>query len=320
MTTRDRADLVDTLRGRVLRGLHAGTLRPGDRLPSARELEQEFGIDHRAILIAYRELATEGLVELRQRGGIYVASGMHGDEVPTPPESWMVDLLAQGVSREVPIVEFHEWFRRVTETLRLRAAVVQATRDQILGLCRELRDEYGLDASGVEAAQVSEAIAGGAGALPADLRRADLLVTTGAHEALVRQAGERLGIPVLAVSVRPDLVGGEWRMLLRRPVYVVVADEGFVDALRGFFVDVPGAENLRPLVVGHDDLAEIPDDAPVYVTRGARDLLGATAIRGRILPSARLLAPESSRALIAFIVRANLEALTARRAGSTRQR
>ncbi len=65
--------IADTLRGRILRGLQAGTLRNGDRLPSARDLAGEFEVDHRAILAAYRELAAEGLVELRQRGGIYVA-------------------------------------------------------------------------------------------------------------------------------------------------------------------------------------------------------------------------------------------------------
>ena len=314
MSAPKRSGLVDTLRGRVLRGLHAGSLRGGDRLPSARELEREFDVDHRVILDAYRELAAEGLVEMRQRGGIYVAGTGRPDAVPTPPESWMVDLLAQGVAREVPIVEFHEWFRRATETLRLRAAVVQGTRDQVLGLCRELRDEYGLDASGVSSQDLSSALDGGdAASLPADLRRADLLVTTAAHEPLVRRAADAAGLPLVVVTVRPDLVGGEWRLLLRRPVWVVVADEGFVQVLRSFFTDVPGAENLRPLVVGKDDLTSIPDYGPTYVTAGARALLGDRAMRGRVLPAARLLAPESARELIAFVVRANLDALSARR-------
>lgn len=61
--------IVETLRGRILRGLQAGTLVSGDRLPSARDLVAEFEVDHRVILSAYRELAGEQLVELRQRGG-----------------------------------------------------------------------------------------------------------------------------------------------------------------------------------------------------------------------------------------------------------
>lgn len=319
MSTAKRNELVDTLRGRVLRGLHAGTLRGGDRLPSARELEREFDVDHRIVLDAYRELAGEGLVELRQRGGIYVAATGRPDAVPTPSEAWMIELLAQGVSREVPVVEFHEWFRRATGTLRLHVAVVQATRDQILGLCRELRDDYGLEASGIAVSALAEAMEAGEAAMPSpELRRADLVVTTPAHERLVRQAGARLDVPVLVLSVRPDLVSGEWRLLLRRPVHVVIADAGFVDVLRGFFADTPGVENLRPLLVGRDDLDAIPDDAPVYVTAGARALLGDRPVRGRILPAARLLAPESARDVIGFVVHANLAALTARAA--TRRR
>lgn len=316
MTAPSRDDLVETLRGRLLRGLHAGTVEPGDRLPSARELEREFAVDHRVVLAAYRLLAAEGLVELRQRGGIYVAAARRPDAVPAPPEPWMIDLLAQGVAREVPIVEFHDWFRRATETLRLRVAAVQATRDQVLGLARELHDDYGLDVEGVDAAALAVAAESGrADALPAEVRRADLLVTTEAHADVVRQAARMLDRPALVLAVRPDLVGGEWRMLLRRPVHVLVADAGFVPVLRSFFSDVPGAGNLRPLVVGRDDLAAIPDDAPVYVTRGARELLADTPIRGRILPTARLLAPESVRELIGFIVRANLDALTVRPRG-----
>lgn len=314
MSPPGRDDLVETLRGRLLRGLHAGTVEPGDRLPSARELEREFGVDHRVILAAYRMLAAEGLVELRQRGGIYVAAARRPDAVPAPPEPWMIDLLAQGVAREVPIVEFHDWFRRATETLRLRVAAVQATRDQVLGLARELRDDYGLEVEGVDAARLAEAAGSGrVDALPAEVRRADLLVTTEAHADVVRQAAGMLDRPVLVLAVRPDLVGGEWRMLLRRPVHVLVADAGFVPALRAFFAEIPGADNLRPLVVGRDDLSVIPDGAPVYVTRGARELLGDAPVRGRLLPTARLLAPESVRELIRFIVRANLDALAAAR-------
>ena len=36
----------------------------------------EFGVDHRLILAAYKQLAAEGLVEVRERGGVYV-SGAH---------------------------------------------------------------------------------------------------------------------------------------------------------------------------------------------------------------------------------------------------
>ena len=307
MTDRS-ADIVDVLRRRVLRGLQGGTLRAGDRLPSARELGAEFEADHRTVLSAYRELVGEGLVELRPRGGIYVAAP-HGTSgtVPLPSEAWLIDVLAQGVAREIPVTELHEWLRRAVETLRLRAAVIQATPDQLAGLCRELEDDYGLVAAGVDAASLS-----GDAEMPVEVRYADLLVTTEAHEPLVRRIGTRLRKEVIVADVRPDLVGGEWRMLLRKPVYVIASDARFVELLRGYFGDIPGAGNLHFLIAGQDDPSVIPDGAPTYVTRSARERLGDAPIRGRILPSARVFATETGREIVRFIVRRNLDVLAAR--------
>lgn len=303
-----REVIAELLRGRILRGLHARALASGDRLPSARELATEFDTDHRIVLAAYRELATEGLVELRQRGGIYVA---RRDDalIPTPGVDWMVETLLQGLGREVPIVELHDWFRRAVGTLRLRAAVVQGSRDQITGMCRELFDDYGLEATGLEAA----ALAAPGAALIDTLRRTDLLVTTPAYETLVRRVGERVGVPVVIADVRPDLLGGDWRMLLRQPVYVIVSDERFIPVLEQFFEGVPAAaENLRLMVVGRDDVGAIPATAPVYVTRSATEALAGAPIGGRIIPSARVFSAAAARDLVSYIVRANIDALSAR--------
>jgi DNA-binding transcriptional regulator YhcF (GntR family) len=303
-----RDGIAEILRGRILRGLHARVLTSGDRLPSARELGAEFDIDHRVVLAAYRELAAEGLVELRQRGGIYVAQ-RDDALIPTPGVDWMIDTLLQGLGREVPIVEFHDWFRRAVATLRLRAAVVQGSRDQIAGMCRELFDDYGLEATGLDAADLDEPSA----ATIADLRRTDLLVSTPGYESLVRRLGERVGVPVVIADVRPDLLGGEWRMLLRQPVYVIVSDERFVVVLQKFFGEVESAsKNLRILIVGRDDVAAIPLAAPVYVTRAAMDALAGAPIGGRIVPSARVFSAQAARDLVGYIVRANLDALSAR--------
>lgn len=305
MTAREQ--IADTLRGRILRGLNGGSIRPGDRLPSARDLRAEFGgADHRIILDAYRELAADGLVELRPRGGVYVARRNEHGNAPLPSARWLTNILAESISREIPIMEIHDWIRRAASTLRLRAVAVHCTVDQIAGLTRELQDDYGLHVTGVHfnALTVDKEI-------PADVRHADLLVTTQACEKEVRAAAERFGKTVIVVEVRPDLIGGEWRLLLKRPVYVVVRDEAFVAILRQFFETTPGAENIRTLIVGRDSLETIPDDAAVYITRGARDALGdrASAVKGRVLPAARLFSAESSRQLIGFIVRANLRAM-----------
>ena len=298
--------IVHTLRSRVLRGLQAGTLVAGERLPTSRELAAEFDVDYRLVIAAYKALASEGLVELRPRGGIYVAdAGAPRAGHPPLPEAWLAEVLTEGIAREIPGPELHEWLRRSVETLRLRAVTITTTLDQGYGLCRELRDDFGLEADALLAEELLDAAES-----PLSLRRADLLVTTDAHAEQARALATELGRAAIVVQVRPELAGGEWALLLRRPVYAVVASEQFGEMLRRFFEGVPGIENLRILVLGRDDLEQIPAGAPTYVTQRVRAELGDIRIPGRILPPARTIAAESAREIFTFIVRSNVEAMS----------
>ncbi|MEP6991963.1 MAG: GntR family transcriptional regulator [bacterium] len=302
----DRGTIVDILRGRVLRGLQSGALGAGDRLPSARELSGEFGVDSRLVVAAYKQLETEELVELRPRGGAYVMPRPAGESGFAPlPEAWLVDVLVQGLARELPGPELHEWLRRCVETLRLRTAVVTTTDDQGYGLCRELRDDFGFESEGMLADDVR-----GMDAVPLPIRRADLLVTTQAHASWMQTLAVELRKPVIVVDVRPELLGGDWALLLRRPVYVVVATPQFGEMLLTFFAKLPGIENLKVIVHGRDDLSVIPEGAPTYITQRVRTELQGVRIPGRVLPAARTIATESAREIFAFVVRSNMEAMS----------
>lgn len=301
--TESLESLTEVLRRRVLRGLHAGSLRPGDRLPSTRELAQELGVDHRAVVAAYRELDTDGVVELRPRSGVYVPAGPHGSPTPMPSANWLTEIHLQGIARGIPLPELSDWFYRASATLRLRALVVATTIDQAAGLCRELRDDFGLETTALSVAEIH-----GDGNHPM-VRRADVLVSTTAQASLVRELGERLGKRTFIVTVRPDLLDGEWRLLLKRPLYVVIADAGFEDVLRQFLDGHPGAENLRIVMAEPEAVQAIPQGAPTYVTRGASERLAGVPIPGRVLPAARVVSEASAREIINFIVGANLDAL-----------
>lgn len=302
-------DLVEVIRRRVLAQIRSGVLARGDRLPSTRDLSREFSADPRAILAAYRQLAGEGLVEMRPRSGIYLATQTSGSHVaPGLAESWLVEVFAQGIGRDVPALDLPEWMRRSVETLRMRAVVFAPTADQRVGLCRELRTDYGLEASEVEPdALVPDE-------LPVEVRRADLLVATRDQLPRVAPLASALGKPLVTITVRPDLVSPQWRELLGRPAYVVALDERFADLVRSYFGSMEGGSNVRTLIVGRDDLSAIPPDAPTYVTRAARERLGDATVPGRILPTARTLSPDSAREVLGHIIRANIAVLGARNA------
>lgn len=306
--------LIETLRSRVLRGLQGGTLDVGDRLPSARELVLEFGGDHRMVLAAYRELSRDGLVEIRERGGVYVLGTQQGERFSAAiPERWIADSFAEGYARGIMPADLPEWFRRASETARLRAVVIATTEDQIAGLVRELNEDFGIIAEGISAASaVNERD-------NAVLKKVDLFVTTEGHRNIVESLGTQHGKEFIVIDVHPDIAAGEWALLLRAPVWAVVATKEFAKMLKHFFAGARGVENLNVLVYGEDDLSLIPPNAPTYVTHRVRESAGITSIRGRILPPARTISIDSARRIFEFMVNRNVRAWLAMHPGSARE-
>lgn len=308
MSVSDDRSITETIRTRVLRGLRGGTLSSGDRLPSARELVPEFGVDHRLILASYRQLVDEGLVEIRERGGVYVAPVSPRSGTLALPVKWFAETFTEAFAREIPAIELVEYMRRSIETLRLHAVVISSTDDQVAGLARELREDFGLFAEGMTASAIESASNN-----TAPLRRADVIIGTSAHVELMDRVAAELDKPCIAIDVRPDLVVGEWAMLLKQPVWVIVATREFGEMLKQFFANVKGVENMRILVNGEDDLADIPDGAPTYITHRVRETLETRNIRGKILPAARTISVDSARKIFDFMVHANARAFQAMR-------
>ena len=65
--------LFDQLRTQVIEGVHDGTLKPGARLPTVRELAGQLGVAVNTVARAYRELENAAIVETRGRFGTFVA-------------------------------------------------------------------------------------------------------------------------------------------------------------------------------------------------------------------------------------------------------
>ena len=66
----------------VRQAVRLGILRPGDQLPTVKEVVTSLTINPNTVLHAYRELDHEGLVEGRRGVGTFVSA----DPVPPPPD------------------------------------------------------------------------------------------------------------------------------------------------------------------------------------------------------------------------------------------
>ncbi|MEV5656116.1 GntR family transcriptional regulator [Streptomyces sp. NPDC052291] len=64
------------------RAVRAGVLKPGDRLPTAREVAETCAVNPNTTLKAYRELDRDGVVELRQGVGTFIAAGTDSGHEP----------------------------------------------------------------------------------------------------------------------------------------------------------------------------------------------------------------------------------------------
>ena len=82
----------------VKHAIETGAVRPGEQLPSIRPLAEELVINPNTVAKAYRELAHEGVIELRQGAGAFVSDKAPGRDDAEKLKAAKV-LVAQGIER-----------------------------------------------------------------------------------------------------------------------------------------------------------------------------------------------------------------------------
>ena len=90
----------------VKHALRLGVLRPGDRLPTAKEVVDQLAINPNTVLKAYRELEREGLVAGRPGLGTFVLRSLGGASVTQHARlrdtltAWVRDARSAGLDPE----------------------------------------------------------------------------------------------------------------------------------------------------------------------------------------------------------------------------
>jgi len=281
-------DVTGWLRHYVIGRLYVGALEPGVALPSIRRLAKESGVDHRRIADAYRVLAAEGLVEIREGAGVYVKGGH--DAIRADRGRWMVELLYSAWGRRITPTELNSVVSTAT-TRPLRVGVVETTRDHRVALEHELVHDFELEV--VDLLDES-----------GEVNAIDFLVGTVFEADAMKATAKRWNVPVVLARVDPELARGVAARLEAGPVVAVVSDPRFVKRARDYLVPGPYARRVRYVLsesVESLDDVEVPADATLLATRAARRDLGAPEYH--LLPHIRFISPPSALELFRTMLR-----------------
>lgn len=290
------AALVENIRQSIVGGLHLGALRPGDRLPSIRQTARAFKVSPYMALQAYAELELEGLVERRERSGVFVATFERGSATTLPETgAWMTEVLTQACQHQVKIPLLPDLIRRWTSAVRVRCVCVESCVDSRFALSVELAQQFGIEAASVAA-----------GAAAKELREADLIITTAYHAQDVRPVANEVRRPMLIATINPLVLSSALNHLRERDLTVICVDSTYGERLRAL---QGGAYRNRVRVVRVDDsaaLATLDRAEAVLLTPAARQRLEQ--------PDFRLVAPmypsyslDFARKVAEALVRINLQ-------------
>jgi DNA-binding transcriptional regulator YhcF (GntR family) len=108
--------IVDQIKYQVA----SGALRPGDRLPSVRELAKRLPVNQNTVLKAYDLLAAEGLLSRRQGDGTFVEdapSTLKKSERMRQVAAILAQAAAQAVHFQISPTELHDLLDREVQAL-----------------------------------------------------------------------------------------------------------------------------------------------------------------------------------------------------------
>jgi len=106
------APIFEQLAASVRAEVARGTLVPGDRLPSARELAESLEVNLHTVLHAYQELRDEGLVDLRRgRGAVITDQAVANLELQAAVRELVAEARSRGVGLAAVVALINEEFR-----------------------------------------------------------------------------------------------------------------------------------------------------------------------------------------------------------------
>jgi DNA-binding transcriptional regulator YhcF (GntR family) len=138
------ASLRDQLGTQLTLGIISGDLKPGEKLPSVRELARWYKIHSNTVSAAYRDVETRGWLEARKGSGVYVCDHRRPSDSSSLHEL-IENFLAETRARGYSAAEVRESLAQVLGTEPVRSIVVIEPEPELCEiLAAELRQHIAL--------------------------------------------------------------------------------------------------------------------------------------------------------------------------------
>jgi GntR family transcriptional regulator len=302
------------LREQITAALHVGRLRPGDRLPSLRQVARRCQVNPKTVLRAYRMLQTQGIIEIRAGSGA-VVRGAVDERVFEEHAVGLLEMARrhQEEARHAGLnpAEHLDLLTRLgadaagdksARTTRLRAVVLECNGEQAVVFAREITRRLGLQTFPLvlpAEGEASEAI----------LKMADLWLTTDFHQPEVAPRAAEHGRPCMTLRLDPRFPKVMLEAAEKGTVLMIVNDKALVPAFTRALARVGVSDEVRARIRGlepRDPEAirrEVSRADFVYVSPlCAEKVARLVPSRARIAAPDNLLAPSSIEALRAVML------------------
>lgn len=247
------AIILDRLRERIVSGIYFGLWRPGERLPSIREIAEAEGVDRKTAAAAYRRLEREGLVRVHPRSGVYLRV-QRASEAATPLEKlyrrWLENTYARASALGLRTNTILRLVSSVAEIERLRVPVIEQDWPQAETIAAELRDRAGINTVAIPISAINRED-------PA-WTEAPFLVTTPYCRAAL-QAVEN-SKPIVEATLATETVRELKECMREGELTVVVANDGIATRLRPFLERAQNGGGETITIASAEDPSHLAND------------------------------------------------------------
>lgn len=148
----------EQLVAQITLGITSDDLKPGEKLPSTRELARRFQIHPNTVSAAYRELAAQGLLEIRLGSGVYIRENtLENRQSLLELDGMIADFKREAQSRGFSTEEIEsrlkDWFE-IEKPQRFLVVESEAGLRRVL--IEEIRAATGCQTSGISFENFSE--------------------------------------------------------------------------------------------------------------------------------------------------------------------